>query len=199
MPIAQRRPCHGPCLNSGRRCRESCHPCCGPDSTNSCLGRPPQRPRPSQLPSWSPLHWPAVVLTPQSPPTTQLQLPTSRHRLPTSLQKPATSRPLQPTSRPLPPTSRIRPPMSRPWSPWCGRGHIGPRRGHTRPRWGHTRPYPRPPMPIWTSPSLPPDHRSFRFRPWLSQSMTTIADSLALWCAPLVSGPGSSTHPSPGP
>ncbi len=68
-----------------------------------------------------------------------------------------------------------------PGRPWCG--HIRPRRGNTRPRCGYTRPRPRPPMPIRTSPSLPADHCSFRFRPWLSQSMTTIADSLALVCS----------------
>jgi hypothetical protein len=47
-----------------------------------------------------------------------------------------------------------------------------------RPKPPTTRP--RPPTQLWTSPPLPPDHRSFRLRFWLSQSMTTIADSMAL-------------------
>jgi hypothetical protein len=35
----------------------------------------------------------------------------------------------------------------------------------------------------WTFPPLPPDHRSIRFQFWLSQSITAIADSLAVVCS----------------
>ncbi len=47
----------------------------------------------------------------------------------------------------------------------------------------HPRPYHHQHPSLWTYTLLPPSHRSFRFRFWLSQSMAANANSLALVCS----------------
>ncbi len=164
------------------------------------LSRPrPLRPRPG------PLLWPQPPPLPQ-PATSWSRPPTSRFQPPTSLPQQATSRSRPPTSPSWPPTSRFQLPTSLPQPatsrfllccPHCTRcsqcGHTRPRHSHSCPQRGNDR-------------QRQPGHRHCCRRTFdlLGSGPGPVNPGLPLpthwpWCAPLVSDPGSSTHPSPGP